>query len=338
MIYNDHRGGYIDNVLGTFTRRPSDIGIGYAGGSVPPGVPLLSNSNIAARAINPVTYEGLRVEGLYQINDAWNVLLSTDVPGHELEGCFLPDFKSSDGVPLAPLETTLFNNAYNKDRFESTAWTLNGKFGDLRAVTRRLPVRHVDQIGDYTDYSRGTYADYYQCYGAGAGGDLTLKATCFSPSATWRTAERNEHMQHEIRLSTPDDWRLRGIVGAYYEDNRLFDRTAWMYKSIPPCTANVPAGTPGNTGCLSDIGTVPGTSVESPGVLNDNTSFYQDTRRATKQTAFFASFDFDIIPKVLTVTLGTRHFQFKNSSAGSVTSSFTCFDAGRPPGVPERFV
>jgi len=54
--------------------------------------------------------------------------------------------------------------------------------------------------------------------------------------------------------------------------------------------------------------------------------------RETKQTAFFVSADFDLIPKVLIVTLGTRHFRFANSSAGSVLSSFGCAEAGTPPG------
>jgi iron complex outermembrane receptor protein len=336
VIYDDRRGGYIDNVPGTFTRKSTDIGIHYAnytGGGVPPNSPVINNNSIAARAINPVTYQGIRAEALYQINDDWNVLLTQTYQNMDSQGVFYQNPKSSDGVPLAPLEVTLFNPTYDKDKFENTAWTVNGKFGDLKAVyTGGYLVRHVDQIGDYTNYSRGTYADYYQCYGPGSGGDATLTSTCFSPSASWRTAERNEHMQHEIRLSTPDDWRLRGIVGAYYEDNKLFDRTAWMYKTIPACTSNGAAGTPGNTGCLSDIGTFPGTSVESPGVQNDNTSFYQDTRRETKQTAVFASLDFDLIPKVLTITLGTRHYRFENSSQGSVTSSFNCFEQGTPAG------
>ncbi len=38
--------------------------------------------------------------------------------------------------------------------------------------------------------------------------------------------------------------------------------------------------------------------------------------RETKQTAFFGSVDFDIIPKVLTLTAGTRHFLFENSIQG----------------------
>ncbi|MGH8338403.1 MAG: TonB-dependent receptor plug domain-containing protein, partial [Gammaproteobacteria bacterium] len=76
VIYSDRRGGYIDNVPATFTRRNTDIGIHYAGfpavngqcpdglpnaGScVPPGSRSINNNNIAARAINPVTYQGGR--------------------------------------------------------------------------------------------------------------------------------------------------------------------------------------------------------------------------------------------------------------------------------------
>ncbi len=30
VVYNDYRGGYIDNVPGTFTRKDTDVGIHYA--------------------------------------------------------------------------------------------------------------------------------------------------------------------------------------------------------------------------------------------------------------------------------------------------------------------
>jgi iron complex outermembrane recepter protein len=376
VIYNDRRGGYIDNVAGTFTRKDSDLGIYYGkyasacsigsptagvcapvivGGvntnkttyGVPPGSPVINNNAIAGRAINPVTYQGTRVEALYQINDDWNFLLSQSYQSMDSEGVFYQMPTSSDGAQLKPLEVTLFNNAYDKDKFENTAWTLNGKLGDLKAVyTGGYLVRHVNQVADYTNYARGVFADYYQCYGPGTGfyfknpspppksGDPTLKSTCYSPSSTWRETERNEHLSNEIRLSTPDDWRARGIVGAFYETNKLRDQTDWSYKSIPNCTANgVPGtGAPGNTGCMSDIGTAPGATVENPGVQNDNVAFFEDTQREVKQTAFFGSADFDIIPKVLTVTAGTRHYKFENSFTGSVTGSFSCFEAGVQPG------
>jgi len=199
-------------------------------------------------------------------------------------------------------------------------------------------VRNVEQVNDYTNYARGVFAGYYQCYGPpGAGtfvNDPSLKSTCFSPSTTWHETERNVHQQHEFRLSTPDEWRVRAIGGAFWEDNVLYDQTAWLYKTIPPCTTNATPGTPGNgnTGCLSNVGTFPGSTVQNPGVQSDNTSFYQDQLRETKQTAFFASVDFDLIPKVLTFTAGTRHFLFENSLAGSVLAGFGCFEAGVPAG------
>jgi outer membrane receptor protein involved in Fe transport len=343
VIYNDRRGGYIDNVPGTFTRKDTDLGIYYAhnpGGGVPANSVVINNNAIAANNINPVTYQGTRFELLYQINDDWNVLLSQSYQNMDSEGVFYQMPLSSDGAPLQRDQVTLFNNAYDKDKFENTAWTLNGKVGPLKLVyTGGYLVRHVDQVGDYTNYARGVYADYYQCYGPGTGyavnggaGDPNLTSTCYSPSTTWRETERNEHLSNEFRLSTPDDWRVRGIAGAFFETNRLFDQTDWLYKTIPNCTSNNPPGGLGNTGCMSDVGTVPGTTVENPGVQNDNVAFFEDTTRQVKQTAFFGSVDFDIIPKVLTVTAGTRHFNFDEYFKGSVTSSFYCFEQGVPAG------
>jgi iron complex outermembrane receptor protein len=347
VVYDDSRGGYINNVPATFARKDTDIGIHYAnypavngqcpdgqpnnGYCVPPNSPSVNNGPEVGNAINPVNYEGIRLEALYKINDDWNVLLTQSYQDMYSQGVFYQQPNSSDGSPLQPLEVTVFNPSYDKDRFESTAWTVNGKLGDLKAVyTGGYLVRHVEQVGDYTNYARGVYADYYQCFGPGTGYNTTLKSTCFSPSATWRSIEKNEHQQHEFRLSTPDDWRARAIIGAFWEANELFDQTGWNYKSVPSCTASGAGGTPGNDGCFTNIGTAPGTTVVNPGVQGPTTSFYQDTVRETKQTAFFASVDYDLIPKVLTATLGTRHFRFDNSSAGSVSGSFYCFQQGAP--------
>jgi iron complex outermembrane receptor protein len=348
VIYNDRRGGYIDNVPATFTRKNTDIGIHYAnyaasatgacpdglpnnGFCVPPGSASINNAPVAARAINPVTYQGARAEVLYKFTDDWDFLVTQSYQNMNSEGVFYQQPNASDGASLQPLQVTLFNPSYDKDKFENTAWTLNGKFGDLKAVyTGGYLVRNVQQEGDYTNYARGFYADYYQCFGAGSGAAGNPNATCYSPSATWHSNERNTHQQHEFRLSTPDEWRLRAIVGAYWEDNKLFDQTGWQYKTVPSCTTNDPAGTGGNAGCFTNVGTAPGATVVNPGVQGPTTSFYQDTMRETKQTAFFASVDFDLIPKVLTLTAGTRHFRFANSSVGSVTGSFGCFEQGAP--------
>jgi iron complex outermembrane receptor protein len=348
VVYDDRRGGYIDNVPATFTRKNTDVGIHYAqypavngvcpdglpnnGYCVPPGSPVANNLTSAARAFNPAEYQGIRAELLYKINDDWDVLLSQSYQNLNTQGVFYQQPTASDGQALQPLEVTVFNPSYDKDNFESTAWTLNGKVGPLHLVyTGGYLVRHVEQVGDYTNYSRGVYADYYQCYGPGSGENNNLVSTCYSPAVIWRSVERNDHLQNEIRLSTPDDWRLRAIVGVFNEDNKLYDQSDWRYKTVPPCTSNDPAGTGGNSGCFSLIGTDPGATVVNPGVRDPNSSFYQDDVRETKQTAIFASMDFDLIPKVLTFTAGTRWYEFKNSFRGSVTGSFYCFQSGVSP-------
>jgi outer membrane receptor protein involved in Fe transport len=77
VIYNERRGGYINNIPGTFARADTDLGVDYYfGGKVPANSVAINNLNLVADHINPVTYTGLRVEGLYQFNQDWNVLLT----------------------------------------------------------------------------------------------------------------------------------------------------------------------------------------------------------------------------------------------------------------------
>ena len=346
VIYNDQRGGYINNVPGTFTRKDSDLGIHYAKyatacddssapvqgacltGSpsafgAPPGVPI-NNYAIAKKAINPVTYQGVRGSVLWNVNDAWNVLLTQAYQNLDAEGVFYQMPNSSDGVPLPKQSVTLFNDSFNKDKFENTALTVNGRFGALKAVyAGSYLLRNVSQVQDYTNYARGVYADYYQCHGAEP--DKGLASTCYSPSAIWRDIERNTHQSHELRLSTPDDWRLRGILGAFYEQLIIKDQLDWQYKTLPPCTTTVAVG------CMTDVAPAPGATVSNPATRNDNVAFFNDVTRGYKQRAFFMSVDYDLIPKVLTLTAGTRYYHFDNTEKGAYTSSFGCYEMGPAP-------
>src|SRR5579863_3346793 len=128
VVFYDRRGGHIDNVPGTFTRKDTDIGIPYAnypavngacpdgqpnnGYCVPPGSPTLNNAGLVANGINPVTYEGGRVEALYKFNEDWNALITQSFQDMNSQGVFYQQPNASDGAPLRPLEVTLFNNAF----------------------------------------------------------------------------------------------------------------------------------------------------------------------------------------------------------------------------------
>ncbi|MBS0613989.1 MAG: TonB-dependent receptor, partial [Proteobacteria bacterium] len=182
-------------------------------------------------------------------------------------------------------------------------------------------VRNIEQYQDYTNYSRGFFADYYQCYGP----SVTGTAKCFSPSATWNDKERSTHQSHELRLTTPDDSRLRAVGGVYWEDFKVFEEANWGYRTMPACTAT------NNVGCLSNIIPAPGSTVQNPNVRNSNVSYLIDALRGYRQYAFYLSSDFDIIPKVLTVTAGTRYYHFDNIEKGAFGGGFGCFQAGPAP-------
>ncbi|MGH8338430.1 MAG: TonB-dependent receptor plug domain-containing protein, partial [Gammaproteobacteria bacterium] len=216
VIYNDSRGGYINNIPATFSRAPTDRGIAaYFGGVVPPNSPTLNNNALAGNAINPVTYQGLRVQIAYKINDDWNTLVSQSYQDIDAEGVFWQEQYDGLGTPLPDLSVELYNPSYNKDRFTNTALTINGRIDELKFVyTGGFLDRHSDQQQDYTNYSRGSYAEYYQCNYPGypfTNGKPTAGSAgqCYSPSGFFTDHGRDTHQSHEIRLSTPDDWRVR---------------------------------------------------------------------------------------------------------------------------------
>ena len=323
VIYDDTRGGYINNVPGTFARSSTDPSIHYASyhNNIPSYTSPLStvnNYNLAANGINPVTYQGLRLSALYKINDNWSALLSQSYQTIDAQGVFY-DTPETSGPAVAPnpggpvatalpdLSVQLYNPSYNKDRYENTALTVDGHIGDLKLVyAGAYLVRNVNQIQDYTNYARGVYADYYQCVSGSKG----TPGQCYSPSTTWQDHERDTHNSQELRLSTPDDWRIRGIGGLFWEDYSVQDDTDYLYKTAPGFEPIVP---PADATSFN------------PNVRNSNTAFTSDITRGYKQHAVFGSADFDIIPKTLTFTAGTRYYKFTNTELGSSISSFGCY-------------
>jgi iron complex outermembrane recepter protein len=351
-IYDDRRGGYIDNVPSTFTRSNNDTGNYYAGvkpvnNVCPNGLPTTTgycvpasntvgnNFGIAHPGSNPTEYQGIRAEALWQVNEDWSALLTQSYQDLEADGSAAQYPLGSDGQVLGPWQTTQFVSAYDKDRFENTSLTINGKIGDLRAVySGGYLIRHVDQTQDYSNYTRSAYGFYYTCSGGPGGGGFGavgspngqggnyaapgVPATCYSPITSWRDQVTNKHLSHEIRLSTPDDWRIRGIGGAYWENYQIADNMNFLYKTIPSCTPeNLATALGGGAPCVGNVGPPAGTTAADPSVRNDNTAFGEDVHRGYHQLAAFASVDFDLIPKVLTITGGSRWYEYSEYEVGS---------------------
>jgi len=338
VIYNEHRGGYIDNIPATFARADTDLGVEYFfGGRVPTNSVVINNFSITGKDINPVTYAGLRAEALYQFKEDWSVLLAQSYQSMEADGVFAQMAANSLGVPQPDLTVQLFNPSYNKDRFENTALTIDGRVGALKLVyAGAYLVRNVDEVQDYTNYARATFADYYQCVNPGP---TPATAQCFTPSSTWRDIERNTHQSHELRVSTPNDWRLRGIGGLFYENYQIQEQTDWFYLTAlpyfhpigPPTgyfslngSTYLPNGTlvPGDTPGRVFV-PAPVTSI-NPNIRPLGDSFFDDITRGYTQKAAFASLDVELIPKTLTLTAGTRYSRTATSEVGSDVGSTGC--------------
>ena len=326
VIYDDKRGGYINNVPSTFTRSNTDLGFSLHGDTVPTNSLSINNNSLVGNAINPVTYQGARVSVLFKANDDWDALLQQSYQNMNAQGVFYEEPFGSQGLvldklgqphgvqALPTLSVTNFEPSFNKDRFESTALTVNGKIGPLKVVyDGSYLVRNIEQQQDYTNYSRGVFGYYYQCAGLGSS-----SAQCYSPAATWQETEKNTHLSQELRVSTPDDWRLRGIGGLYWEEFKIHDDTDWTYKTVPSCSASY------DVNCFNNVQPWPGSTANNPSERNDNIGFFDDTTRTILQRAAFLSGDFDIIPKTLTLTAGTRYYHFDQSEEGGDVGSFYC--------------
>jgi len=345
VIFSDHRGGYISNVPGTIQVPSTQV----PAAPYPPGNPIATNAGVTGNNLNTVDYGGGRLSALYQINDDWNVLIQQNYQNFQANGYFTTESVAPDGQALGKNEISAFEPQFDKDHYESTAWTLNGKtgdigsFGDLRMVyTGSYMVRHIDQQADYSNYMTSKHGSYYACSGAGAGYAYfqSKKATtCYAPVGSWRDQVENTHQSHEIRVQSSDDNRIRGLLGAYWEKFNIKDDMNFNYMPIAQCTpANLAISLAGGPDCTEAVGPVPGYYATDPSLREGtNTAFGEDVQRGYKQLAFFGSFDFDILPKVLTATYGIRHFHYDEYEEGSeyfsATSSILNVANGTPYGA-----
>lgn len=331
VAFSEHRGGYIDNVPAT---------IGYYPGSAPNtlgGNPTANNGPFQGNATNPVDYVGARLSAAWKVNDDWDVLLQQNYQDMQADGYFYTYPTGTEGQPLGKYQINAFYPGGTKDRYESTSLTINGKIADLLNVvySGSYMVRHIDGQQDYSNYMRSAVGSYYACIGDGSGyfhytagknGNPDtfpqLKGhglQCSTSVGGWRDQVDNQHMSHELRISTNADWRIRGLAGLYWEKFNIDDDMNFNYLGIPQCSADVLArNAAGGPDCLSAVGPVPGSFATHPGLrTNANTAFGEDVQRGYKQRAAFISADFDIIPKVLTITGGARFYHYDEYEHGS---------------------
>ena len=251
VVYNDSKGGWIDNVADTRTVEES-ARYRPAGAVRKNGVPVASyragfqagvdlsnitfipadNSDIADENINGVTYTGARVSAQWDISDNWDLLVSHTTQDTEADGVFFADPDVGD------LEITRYTEERIEDTFDNTAWTLTGRLDALQVIyTGAFTDRQSDQIVDYSDYLLvGQYLPYYICdYYAtytsfnSPPGVPRVGTTCNEPNMFVDSLNMLEVQTHELRFTTDQSnrWRVQG--GVFSSELELIEVNDFIY-------------------------------------------------------------------------------------------------------------
>jgi outer membrane receptor protein involved in Fe transport len=155
-------------------------------------------------------------------------------------------------------------------------------------------------------------------------------------------------------VSTPGEWRIRGIGGLFYENYQIQDQVDWLYLTALPYFHPIapPTGYYTLNGSTVQLNGRPVTFLttgavfvaapvtsNNPNVRPLGDAFFDDITRGYTQKAAYASVDFDLVPQALTLTAGTRYFRTESSQVGSTVGSFFgCRQLTDIPTVPDPCV
>ena len=297
--WHEHDAGYIDNVAGN-----------YPAGGIINGVRTFptsgaSESVTVQKDYNTVETLGGRAEMKIDLDDNWTLeptLMGQDQKTH---GFFAYDPNIGD------LEVSHFRPEYLKDRWYQASMTIRGQISNFDLVyTGGFMSRHLASSSDYSDYA----FFYDQLFGYGAYVTDNL-GNFIDPTQQIIAADHFTKQNHEFRISTPQDGRLRAVAGLFYERQTHFIEQNYAING------------------LADSLSVTGW----PGTL-----WLTEQKRTDRDYAAFGEATFDITPK-LSITGGVRVFKATNSLVGffgfssnfsSHTGEATCFEpasVGRAP-------
>ena len=273
----DRVGGYIDNVFRARTFPSSGI--------------TQTNAATVGNDLNHSDTYGARAQLGIELDDNWTVTPAIMAQETKWKGSYL-----SDDTRVGELKTAHYFPEFGKDRWYQAGGTITGKIADFELT-------YAGYYMDRTRTDQNDYADYGYFYDlvAGSGAGVVDNAgNRIDPSQVNRDRSRLTKLSQELRVASPKDKRLRGIVGLFYQRQTLREENDYI--------------TPGFADRLS----VPG----RPGQV-----WLTLENRVDRDYAAFGQADFDVTDK-LTITGGIRGYRFDNSLVGFYGVNTTYFGTG----------
>jgi len=189
-----HDAGYIDNVRSTRVYPSSGIAI--------------DNSRFVEDNYNDVDTYGARAALRVELNDQWTVTPTIMGQVQKANGSFAYDRTQGE------LQLAHARPEFSEDRWGQAALTVEGRIANFDLVyAGAYMFRDVDVESDYQDYA--FWYDELAGYGVywyDDAGDL-VEATQYIQGQDNYTKQ-----SHEIRLTSPQDQRLRYTVGAFWQE------------------------------------------------------------------------------------------------------------------------
>jgi outer membrane receptor protein involved in Fe transport len=243
---------------------------------------------------------GLRAALRINLGENWVVTPQAMFQNQEQDGA--PGDDLNDVLASGDYAVAHFRDEFVNDEWWQAGLTIEGKIGNLDLVySGNYLSRDVEGAADYSDYSYWYDNLYYTGYFATLFVDND--GNQLNPDAAFENYDYYTKQSHEIRVSTPQDNRVRGLVGLYYQ-KQFHD----FYQPF------------GLIEGLADIRSMNGCE-GSPCVATGNTGRYDDyvylnsmDRRDTDE-AIFGSLSFDITDD-LELSLGARYFEPETSVKG----------------------
>jgi outer membrane receptor protein involved in Fe transport len=287
VAFYQRDAGFIDNVPGTRTYCGTpviDTETGDIVGCIKNGI-TINNAAFVEDNINVRKVYGGRAALKIDLNENWTVTPSIMHQYSSLDGFYAYD------PTLGDLNVQRFRgDEYIKDKFTQVALTIQGKISDFDLTYAGAYLnRPTEGISDYTDYTVA-YDNAYESLGGLANYFYFLDSAgnTINPTQWIYGTEHFKKMSHELRLATPQEWRFRGLVGAFYQQSKNHIYQDYRVDGLAPeLSVN---GWPGTVWLT----------------LQD---------RKDRDYALFGEAEFDVIPE-LTLIAGGRLFKYKNTLFG----------------------
>lgn len=329
--WDEHDGGYINNVAGTDANACIQNGIrtfptwngtpnNYPAVTPCPakgvvGAGAISNTDYASNDYNTVETRGGRAAAKLDLGDNWTVTPTVMGQSMATTGFFGYDPAVGD------LDVVAFGPQNSQDTFVQSAMTVEGKFSNFDLTyAGAFMKRDTHAIADYSDYSEF----YDRVYGSGANW-VGNNGKPIDPQQLLVSKGYYQKWSHEIRLSTPQDEPLKATVGAFIQ-RQLHD--IFQDYTMP--------GYGGDPYTYNPQGLAQGLSIPS---LDNNTIYLTDEQRVDRDKAIFFQGTWDINSQ-WSLNGGLRYFEYDNSLQGfyGYSGSYVfgspspCFAA--PPSTP----